>query len=71
MSGGVDSAHPRLVDGALLGRGEMGSGGVRVSGGRFVISFPLFPSLLPSHSLTLAFAQINFASTRPTKGTNR
>ena len=70
MSGSVGSARPRLVDGALLGRGEMGSDGVSASGGRFVISFPLFPSLLPSQSLTLPFTQIHFVSTGLTKGTH-
>ena len=55
MSGSVGSVHPRLFDGALVGRGEMGSGGVSASGGRFVISILLFPSLLPSQSLTLPF----------------
>ena len=70
MSESVGSARPRLVDGALLGREEMGLGGVSVFGVRFVISFMLLPILLPSQSLTLPFTQINFASAGPTKGTH-
>ena len=50
-SGRVGGAHPSLVDGALLGREGMGSGGVSASGGQFVISFLLFPTLPLSPSL--------------------
>ena len=71
MSGSVGSARPRSVEGALLGRGETGLGGVSASGGRFVIFFMLFPTLSLSPSLPLLMAQINSASTEPTEGTHR
>ena len=71
MSGSVGGARPRSVDGALLGREGMGSGGVSVFGGQFVISFPLFPTLLPSLSLQSLLKQTNSTSNGLTKGTHQ
>ena len=70
-SGRVGGAHPSLVDGALLGREGMGSGGVSASSSWFVISFLLFPTLPSSPSLPLLMTQINSAITGPTKMTQR